>query len=166
MCGFIISLHSSEIDYGLVVGNAHNNNQSQKIRCVCPVVLLVYEGHPLYEEKVISLDMLRNESLILMNESFQIYHDFTAACRIHGFEPKVVAKTMDGGTLYRLCAEKLGLAVTPLFPMQNYLHVKAISLAGDYAWEIYGSRQKNLSTSNELDLLESYLDEQLPHCVI
>lgn len=157
---------SSEIDCGLVVGNAHNNNLSQKLRCVCPVVLLVYAGHPLYEEKVISLDMLRNESLILMNESFQIYHDFTAACRIHGFEPKVVAMTMDGGTLYRLCAEKLGLAVTPLFPMQNYLHVKAISLAGDYAWEIYGSRQKNLSTSSELDLLESYLDEQLQHCVI
>lgn len=157
---------SSEIDYGFVVGNAHTGNLTQKLRCVCPVVLLVYEGHPLYNEKIISLDMLRNENLILMNESFQIYHDFTAACRIHGFAPKVIAKTMDGGTLYRLCTEKLGLAVTPLFPIQNYLHVKAISLSGDYTWEIYGSCQKNLNTGSELDLLETYLDEQLPHCVL
>ena len=157
---------SSEIDYGLVVGNTHNNYVSQKLRCVCPVVLLVYEGHPLYNETVISLDMLRNENLILMNESFQIYHDFTVACRIHGFVPKVIAKTMDGGTLYRLCTEKLGLAVTPLFPIQNYLHVKAIPLAGDYTWEIYGSRQKDVNASSELALLEAYLDEQLPHCVV
>ena len=110
--------------------------------------------------------MLRNENLILMNESFQIYHDFTVACRIHGFVPKVIAKTMDGGTLYRLCTEKLGLAVTPLFPIQNYLHVKAIPLAGDYTWEIYGSRQKDVNASSELALLEAYLDEQLPHCVV
>ena len=157
---------SSEIDYGFVVGNAHAGNLAQKLRCVCPVVLLVYEGHPLYNEKVISLDMLRNENLILMNESFQIYHDFIVACRIHGFAPKVIAKTMDGGTLYRLCTEKLGLAVTPLFPMQNYLHVKAISLAGDYTWEIYGSRKKDLNISSELALLETYLDEQLPDCVL
>lgn len=153
---------ASEIDYGFVVGNAHNNDLTQKLRCVCPVVLLVYEGHPLYEEKVISLDMLRNENLILMNESFQIYHDFTAACRIHGFEPKVIAKTMDGGSLYRLCTEKIGLAVTPHFPLQNYLHVKAIPLAGDYTWEIYGSCRKDSDTGSELALLETYLDERLP----
>lgn len=153
---------SSEVDYGFVVGNAHKNRLIQKLRCVCPVVLLIYEGHPLYDEKVISLDMLRNEDLILMNESFQIYHDFTAACRIHGFEPKVIAKTMDGGTLYRLCTEKIGLAVTPRFPLQNYLHVRSIPLAGNYAWEIYGSCEKDPNTSNELALLEAYLDERLP----
>lgn len=153
---------SSEIDYGFVVGNTHNNKLMQKLRCVCPVVLLIYEGHPLYSEKVISLDMLRDENLILMNESFQIYHDFTAACRIHGFEPKVIAKTMDGGTLYRLCTEKLGLAVTPLFPFQNYQHVKAVPLAGNYTWEIYGSCRKDQNTGSELALLETYLDERIP----
>lgn len=155
---------SSEIDYGFVVGNTHNSNLTQTLRCICPVVLLVYEGHPLYQEEMISLDMLRNENLILMNESFQIYHDFTDACRIHGFTPKVVAKTMDGGTLYRLCTEKLGLAITPLFPFQNYLHVKAISLAGNYTWKIYGSFRQTPHIRSELSLLETYLDEQLPPC--
>lgn len=94
------------------------------------------------------------------------HKNFTAACCIHGFKPKLVAKTMDVGTLCRLCTEKLGLAVTPLFPLQNYLHVKAIFLSGDYTWEIYGSRQKNLNINSKLDLLESYLEEQLPHCCL
>lgn len=155
---------SSEIDYGFVVGNAHNHDLTQKLRCVCPVVLLVYEGHPFYEENIISLDMLRNEKLILMNESFQIYHDFTDACRIHGFKPDVIAKTMDGGTLYRLCTEKIGLAVTPHFPHQNYQHVKAIPLSGNYTWEIYGSFRKDYNVGSELALLETFLDEQLPSC--
>lgn len=153
---------SSEIDYGFVVGNTHNCNLTQKLRAVCPVVLLVYEGHPLYEEKVISLDMLKNENIILMNESFQIYHDFTEACRIHGFEPKIIARTMDGGTLYRICSEKLGLAVAPDFPFRNYLQLNPVPLAGGYTWEVYGSFRRNPDISRELALFEAYLDEELP----
>lgn len=155
-------LLAAELDYGFVVGNAQNDHLRQKLRCVCPVVLLVYEGHPLYEQPVIPLEMLRGEKLILMNESFQIFHDFTAACRICGFEPDVIAKTMDGGTLYRLCSEKVGLAVSPLFPLQSYQHVKAIPLAGNYTWEIYGSCRRSADTGSELALLEAYLEQQLP----
>lgn len=152
---------SSEVDYGFIVGQAPRNRLIQQLRCVCPVVLLVYEGHPLYQEKLISLDMLKEEKLILMNEMFQIYHDFLRACRLHGFEPRVIAKTMDGATLHRLCTAGLGVAVSPHFPDQNLSNVRAIPIVGDYNWEIYGTWLREQENNESIRLLDLFLEKEL-----
>lgn len=150
----------SELDYGFVVGKTENEHLVQTRWYVTPVVLLVYEGHPLYNETCISLDMLKNETLIIMNEHFHIYHDFTTACNVHGFTPKIIAKTLDGATLYELCTRKLGLAVTPLLPIQQLLHVKAIPFLGNYNWEIYGCYEKKQKNHTLIQELEAYLENQ------
>lgn len=157
----ISKILESEVDYGFIVGNAPQDRLVQHLRCVCPVVLLVYKGHPLYHEKIISLDMLKEEKLILMNEMFQIYHDFLRACRLHGFEPRVIAKTMDGATLYRLCTAGLGVAVSPHFPDQNLQNVRAIPLVGDYNWEIYGTWLKEQESNESIRLLDNFLKNEL-----
>ena len=152
---------SSEVDYGFIVGKAPRDRLIQHLRCVCPVVLLVYKGHPLYNEEIISLDMLKEENLILMNEMFQIYHDFLRACRLHGFEPRVIAKTMDGATLYRLCTAGLGVAVSPRFPDQNLPNIRAIPLVGDYNWEIYGTWLKEQENNESIRLLDLFIEKEL-----
>lgn len=158
----INKLLNSEVDYGFVVGRTHQDQLAQSLRCVCPVVLLVYEGHPLYHEKYITLEMLKDEKLLLMNEAFQIYHDFTAACRIQGFEPKVVAKTMDGAALYRMCMKKFGLAVSPRFPDQYFPNVKAVPFTGDYNWEIYGSFPRGQRDPEIIRIFDAWLEKKLP----
>ena len=80
----IKKLCDAELEYGLVVGRQPDAGLIQSLMCTCPVVLLVYEGHPLYGEEAISLPMLKNEKLIVMNEQFRIYHDFIAACQVDG----------------------------------------------------------------------------------
>ena len=102
----IKKLCDAELEYGLVVGRQPDAGLIQSLMCTCPVVLLVYEGHPLYGEEAISLPMLKNEKLIVMNEQFRIYHDFIAACQVEGFTPQIIAKTMDGGTLRQMCMQK------------------------------------------------------------
>lgn len=148
----------SELDYGFVVGNTENEHLVQNIRYTIPIVLLVYEGHPLYNETYISLDMLKNEKIIIMNEHFHIYHDFISACSIHGFTPKIIAKTLDGATLYELCTRKLGLAVTPFLPIQKLLNVKAIPFPGNN-WEIYGCYEKKQQNHPLIQELEAYLQK-------
>lgn len=152
---------ASEVDYGFVVGKAEDDRLVRDLRCVCPVVLLVYKGHPLYEEEIVSLDMLKEENLILMNEKFQIYHDFLRACRLNGFEPKVIAKTMDGNTLRRLCKAGLGVAVSPCFPDQELPGVRAVPLVGDYNWEIYGTWLKEQENNESIRLLDLFLEKEL-----
>lgn len=150
-------LLDSELDYGFLVGKKENEHLIQHCSYVSPIVLLVYEGHPLYHEECISLDMLEGENLITMNEHFQICHDFTAACNVQGFTPKIIAKTMDGATLYELCTRKLGLAVAPLLPLARFLHVKAIPFPGNYSWEIYGSYHRSQKENALIQELESFL---------
>lgn len=158
-------LLSADVDYAFIVGKTHPDLLVQNLCNVCPVVLLVYEGHPLYGAETVSLDMLRDEKLILMNEEFQIYHDFVTACRLHGFKPNVIAKTMDGATLYRLSAAKLGLSVSPRFPGQFFTNLRAIPLVGDYNWEIYGSYLKEQDNNESVRLLDSYLEDKLSNQV-
>lgn len=55
--------------------------------------------------------MLRNENIIIMNEQFHMYNNFINTCKIHGFTPNIKAKTMDGGILFHLCRQKIGVAI-------------------------------------------------------
>lgn len=151
----------SELDYGFVVGKTENDRLIQNCRYAMPLVLLVYEGHPLYHETCITLDMLKDEKLIIMNEHFHVYHDFITACSIQGFTPQIIAKTLDGATLYALCTRKLGLAVTPLLPIQQQLHMKAIPFSGSYSWEIYGCYEKKQQNHAIIQTLEAYLENRL-----
>ena len=65
---------------------------------------------------------LEGEPLLLMNESFHLYHDFMSLCAVQGVRPNVVAKTADGAGLYRLCSRKVGLAVAPEFFREEFSH--------------------------------------------
>lgn len=152
----IEKLCGAELDYGLVVGRQADAGLIQSLMCTCPVVLLVYEGHPLYGEEAISLPMLKNEKLIVMNEQFRIYHDFIAACQVEGFTPQIIAKTMDGGTLRWMCMQKQGLAVTPDFPRQQYPAARTIPFLGNYTWDIFGSCLPKAKEDGAVYRLEAY----------
>ena len=80
----INKLLNYDIEYGIVVGLHDYPNLEQVKLCQCNLVLYVYEGHPYYEKEKIPLDMLRDENIIIMNESFHIYNDFIKACKIKG----------------------------------------------------------------------------------
>ncbi len=86
------------------------------------------------------MEQLSGEPLLLMNESFRLYHDFTACCALRGIEPNIVAKTADGAGLYRLCSQKVGLAVAPEFFREEFQMrgMKLLPFAGDEASALCG----------------------------
>lgn len=139
----INKLLNYDIEYGIVVGLHDYPNLEQVKLCQCNLVLYVYEGHPYYEKEKIPLDMLRDENIIIMNESFHIYNDFIKACKIKGFTPNIKAKTMDGGTLMHLCRQKIGIAISPKFEDEAPAGLKAIAFEEPYHWDIYGTFRKN-----------------------
>ena len=139
----INKLLNYDIEYGIVVGLHDNPNLEQVKLCQCNLVLYVYEGHPYYEKEKISLNMLMDENIIIMNESFHIYNDFINACKINGFTPNIKAKTMDGGTLFHLCRQKIGVAISPKFEDEVPIGLKAIAFEEPYHWDIYGTFRKN-----------------------
>jgi len=148
---------SSEIEYGLVVGTCGEKELVQKKIHQSNIVLLVYETHPFYDYQYVTLDMLQNEDIVIMNEQFNIYEDFMNACRIQGFHPKIKVKTMDGGTLYHLCAQKIGVAIAPDFADEQVNGVHAIQFREPYHWNIYGTCRKSRVEDTLLKKFESCL---------
>ena len=145
----------SKIDYALVIGKSKYQELDQKLIGSIPVSVYVYEGHPFFDREYITLDMLKNENIIIMNEQYRIYHDFVHACEVEGFTPHIKAKTMDGGTLYMWVSQGLGLAISPNLPLQIYKNVRAIPFQTNYSWDIYRiyrKEQSHLSLMHNMDI--------------
>lgn len=155
---------SAELDYGIVVGREEDSRFCQKLLAECPVVLLVYEGHPFYDMPEISFGQLREERLLSMNEEFRIYHEFVQRCRNYGFEPMIAAKSMDGIMLQKLCVQKLGLAVVPgiVAEEMNMEHLRAVPLAEKMNWEIYGICHKDTADYKTIRQIETFLTGKTP----
>lgn len=155
-------LMNSEIEYGFVIGNWEEEAVQSRRVCGCQLCLLVYEGHPLYEEEQVSLGCLKGERLLLMNEDFRLYHDVTGMCAARGFVPDIAAKTADGAGLYRLCSQKVGLAVVPEFFRDEFRMegVRAIPFEEHFLWEVYGVCRWETAGYENIRLFDRYLKEQ------
>lgn len=149
-------LENGTLDYGFVTSNVKNPNFEQTIVASIPMVLLVYEGHPFWNFKCVNIEMLENQDMVMMNEQFHIYYDFVQMCHIKGFEPQIRGKTMDGETLYRLCKQKIGVAVCPAFAQTTYQGLKAIPFEEPYYWRVYGTWLKKRNNSKIIQILKNF----------
>lgn len=132
-------IRQSRLECGLIVGEWEDPEILTRPIAWCPLCLLVYEGHSLYERKTITIDLLREEPLIPMNERFRLYSDFMDACHARGFTPQIVAKTADANFQHRLCRDRMGLAIVPSF-VQNSFSMEGLRLipfAENLRWEVH-----------------------------
>lgn len=152
-------IYASELEYGFVIGEVDDSAVCQRLVYSGRQVLFVYKEHPYYHADYITLDMLKGEELLIMNEQFHMYHDFMKACRIQGFTPQIRAKVMDGGTLFQLCAQKLGLAVTPEFGGEAYPgdYIRPIPFEGNPSWNIYGTFLKEKENFETIRRFDGYM---------
>lgn len=154
-------IDSCEIEYGFVVGGCENQEVLQRKLASRKVCLLVYEGHPLFNRRVVSVNDLKEEPVLVMNEHFNMYHDFMEACQVRGFTPDVVAKTADGSILHKLCMQKIGLAIIPDFVLDDLVmdHLRAIPLEETLTWDVYGVYEKKNRSYETIKKFENYLKQ-------
>lgn len=157
-------LLGSCIDYGFIIGRWNDERvQTQRVTG-CGICLLVWEGHSLWNRESVDFEDLRGEKLLVMNESFQIYHDFMAMCAVRGVVPHVEAKTADGAGLYHLCRQKMGLAVAPEFFQDefNMKGVRALPFQENMRWEVLGVCKREAEKYENVRLFEQYVREHVP----
>ena len=156
-------LAASRIEYGFIVGACGMEQIAERRVARRRVLLLVYEGHRLYECSQVSIDQLRDENLIMMNENFHMFHDFQKACQARGFLPKVAAKTADGPFLYKLCTQKIGLAVIPDFMLDDFkmTGLRAVPFAEQLTWEVYGIFKEDNRHYETIQMFGRYLKEHI-----
>ncbi len=156
-------LLDSEIEYGFMIGDWSEDAIRARKITGCRICLLVYEGHPLYSQSRVKLSQLDGERLLLMNEAFRLYHDFTSLCAVRGVNPAVVAKTADGAGLYRLCSQKVGLAVAPEFFQEEFKMegVRALPFEEEMRWDVYGVSKRETSGYENIRMFDQYLRDHL-----
>lgn len=156
-------IDASEIEYGFIVGGWDSEDNVVRKLAENDVHLLAYEGHPLYGQKKVSIDMLKNEPLITLNEHFNLYHDFRKACQVRGFEPRIIAKTADANFQHKLCRQKYGLAVVTAFSMEDIQMngIRAIPFEENLKWEVYGVYRKAIQSYRLIKQFEEFLKKSI-----
>lgn len=105
----------------------------------CGQVLLVYEGHKLYDAKSIDYCDLRGQPLAFEGADFNVNANLVRNCLDAGFSPDIAAETSDITLCLRLAATHECLAVVPAFIAQEWPHegLRAIPFADStYTWEM------------------------------
>jgi len=98
-------------DIGFAIGTIDNPALWSKELYRKNLDVLVYEGHPFFTREALSVNELRNESFITLNEKFHSFHSFVQRCRDFGFTPSIIIKTMESQLIYRFCRQGLGLGI-------------------------------------------------------
>lgn len=156
-------IRASRLDYGFVVGDGEGEEMNSRKLAGCEVLLLVYEGHLFYEKTQVTVEMLEAENVILMNEHYRMYHDFVGACQVRGFAPRIIAKTADGTVLYKLCSQKIGLALIPGFLLNEFKMeaVHAVPFEEHMHWNVYGVCKKAIEKHTAVKIFEQFLHDKI-----
>lgn len=159
-------LRNSKIEYGFGVGIKRAEDEQDLVfrRIVKKsAMLLVYEGHRLYDQPTASIAQLREEKILTLNENFYIYYDLLDVCSACGFIPKIVAETTDSAALYHLCAQKIGLAVIPEYNCENFSlqGVRALRLTDDFGLVVHSAYKKENENIEVIRLFDSFLKNYL-----
>ena len=159
-------LKSSKIEYGFGVGIKRDSHEDGLVfrRIVKrAAMLLVYEGHPLYDHMSVRVEQLKDERILTLNEDFYIYYALLAECSSCGFVPQIVAKTTDSAALFHLCAQRVGLAVLPEYNCENFglPGVRALRLEDDFGLVVHSAYKKENENIEVIRLFDRYLKEYL-----
>lgn len=126
------------------------------------IVLLVYEGHPLWNNEQIKWKDLSGERLITEGSDFYIYRQLWKKCHDQGFLPNIVAQTAEISLTHKLCLLKAGLGITIDFLADEFTHlhssIKAIPFADDtFLWNVAIIQKNSHENSPAVQSLEAYL---------
>lgn len=67
--------------------------------------------HPFYDRPSITIENLKGQPLVGLNEHFSLFHSLVRRCADFGFTPQFVVKTMESRLIYHFCQERVGIGI-------------------------------------------------------
>ena len=133
-----------EVDIGIVVGKTSRSKITQKLISRQKIILMLYEGHPLYDKEDVKLKDFADCKFISMDEEYQIFHDFVKTCNKVGFQPDIRIKTEDSNFIFKLCKLKMGVGVVVDFALEpiDTRGMRAI-IVEEMNWDVYQIHMKS-----------------------
>lgn len=156
-------VESMQADVGIVVGRTEMDQILERKIAARDIRLIVYEGHPFYDRESVSVEELKDQKIIILNEQFQVFHTFQKICDACGYQPDIVAKTVDSSFIYQLCKGGLGIGIVIDFSTEHFLMegVRVVPLHEKISWDIYRICNKQSAEYENIQLFDQYLNEWL-----
>jgi DNA-binding transcriptional LysR family regulator len=112
------ALLSGEIELGASLLPTSEGFEYQPVRRE-PLTVVVPANHAFAKREFIDFAALRESPFVLYSEGFAINRIVADACRRHGFEPQVVARSSSVDFIVELVAAGLGVAFVPRMIIQE-----------------------------------------------
>lgn len=152
------ALLANEAEATLTVGKiAHPEVTSFFIHSYQPM-LIVPKNHRLANKPTIRYEDLSGETLFIINEQFNIYHEFLSRCHHVGVTPFIGLTTSDIRMIHTLVNEERGIGLTIDFVIQDFQHQNIIGIPfedASFTWDVYFSTKQ--PERNEIATLKKYL---------
>ena len=143
------------LDIGFIIGTIPGNEVESCVVYEGKMNALVYPGHPFYEKERLSIEELKEQPLISLNQKYFSYHSFMQRCGDFGFVPNIVINTMESQLIYRFCNEKLGLGIDADIHKADRLYpdIRRVELQDAIPWKvsmIYRKKEQDRSLVEQL----------------
>ena len=102
---------SGSLEAGFIIGAAPQADLSAITVYHSQMTALVYPGHPFYDAESLSIEDLKGEPLITLNQKYSSFHNLIQRCSDFGFAPNIVIRTMESSLIYRFCKEHAGIGI-------------------------------------------------------
>ena len=143
------------LDIGFIIGTIPGNEVESCVVYEGKMNVLVYPGHPFYKKERLSIEELKEQPLISLNQKYFSYHSFMQRCGDFGFVPNIVINTMESQLIYRFCNEKLGLGIDADIHKADRLYpdIRRVELQDAIPWKvsmIYRKKEQDRSLVEQL----------------
>ena len=127
------------LDIGFIIGSVSGNEVESQVVYEGKMNVLVYPGHPYYEKEKLSVEELKDQPLISLNQKYFSYHSFMQRCGDFGFVPNIIINTMESQLIYRFCHEKMGLGIDADIHKADelYQEIRRIELYDAIPWKVF-----------------------------
>lgn len=102
---------SGSLEAGFLIGSAPQADLTSIPVYHSQMTALVYPGHPFYDAESLSIEDLKGEPLITLNQKYSSFHNLIQRCSDFGFAPDIVIRTMESSLIYRFCKEQAGIGI-------------------------------------------------------
>lgn len=100
--------------------------------------VFLHADHPLANEKILTLEELKNEKFILFNSEFALHDLIIRHCQNAGFEPNITYESSQWDLITELVNAQLGITILPhsVYSKMNNNKVKMIPLENPPIWQL------------------------------
>ena len=131
--------HSEKNDFDIIIADYDIKQPEYNKHLIFSegLAIAIHKNNPLASRKNLTVDMLKNEPFITMNEQRPMHKTVMNICKDFGFEPHITLQSDDPSYVGRLVSLGMGVAISPAPSPETYSENVVFYPIKGYTRDIY-----------------------------